>query len=264
MSDRDALFAGILADPDDDLPRLVYADWLEEHGRPADVARARFVRLQVEMARIDPLSDRFPRDYFAAADELAGLAARWLRAWLAELPAAVAAEVWKRRPGADAFRRGFLESVQLPPEVFARVAPELFAAAPVVRVHFHTSYRDINRLLDDPHLGRLRAVRLTGSWDADRLVRRLCKWSPPAGVRELDLSGCGVTDAGAVYLADAGPLGGLSALRLRDNFLTRFGVEVLAGAPALAPVARLDVTGNPGVRAGRAALQRVYGPRLVF
>jgi uncharacterized protein (TIGR02996 family) len=264
MSDRDALFAAILADPDDDLPRLVYADWLEENGRPADVARAQFIRLQIEMSRIDPLSDRFPQDYYGPSADLAALARQWLRAWLAELPTAVAAEVWKRRPGADALRRGFLESVQLPPEVFAAVAPELFAAAPVVRVHFHTSYRDINRLLGDPHLGRLRAVRLTGSWDADRLVRRLCKWSPPAGVGELDLSGCGVTDAGAFHLAAAEPLGGLSTLRLRDNLLSRVGVEVLAGARALALVARLDVTGNPGVRTGRAALQQVYGPRLVF
>jgi uncharacterized protein (TIGR02996 family) len=28
----DALLTGILADPDDDARRLVYADWLEEHG----------------------------------------------------------------------------------------------------------------------------------------------------------------------------------------------------------------------------------------
>ncbi|HEY1190359.1 MAG TPA: TIGR02996 domain-containing protein [Gemmata sp.] len=32
FSDRDALLAAITADPDEDTPRLVYADWLSEHG----------------------------------------------------------------------------------------------------------------------------------------------------------------------------------------------------------------------------------------
>ncbi len=32
MSDANALVAAILAAPADDLPRLVYADWLDEHG----------------------------------------------------------------------------------------------------------------------------------------------------------------------------------------------------------------------------------------
>lgn len=39
-----ALEAAVVAAPDDDLPRLVYADWLDEHG---DGERAEFIRLQV-------------------------------------------------------------------------------------------------------------------------------------------------------------------------------------------------------------------------
>jgi len=34
MSDRDALYAAILAHPDEDTPRLVFADWLEENDQP--------------------------------------------------------------------------------------------------------------------------------------------------------------------------------------------------------------------------------------
>src|SRR5436305_2053272 len=33
-SEADALWAAVLEAPEDDAPRLVYADWLEEHGRP--------------------------------------------------------------------------------------------------------------------------------------------------------------------------------------------------------------------------------------
>src|SRR5207248_2932002 len=39
--------------PDDDTPRLVLADWLEEHGDADDAARAEFVRSQCERARLE-------------------------------------------------------------------------------------------------------------------------------------------------------------------------------------------------------------------
>src|SRR4051812_1418443 len=48
MTDRDALLASIHATPDDDAPRLVFADWLDEHGEPE---RAEFIRLQVAQRR---------------------------------------------------------------------------------------------------------------------------------------------------------------------------------------------------------------------
>jgi len=48
VSDRDAFLAAIHDAPDDDAPRLVFADWLEENGEPD---RAEFMRVQIEMAR---------------------------------------------------------------------------------------------------------------------------------------------------------------------------------------------------------------------
>ena len=45
---REALFRGILDNPEDDVPRLVFADWLEEHG---EADRAEFIRVQCERAR---------------------------------------------------------------------------------------------------------------------------------------------------------------------------------------------------------------------
>src|SRR5262249_54159392 len=39
----------IIAEPDDDTPRLIFADWLEEQG---DAARAEFIRVQIERARL--------------------------------------------------------------------------------------------------------------------------------------------------------------------------------------------------------------------
>ncbi|HUR53454.1 MAG TPA: TIGR02996 domain-containing protein, partial [Gemmataceae bacterium] len=48
MTDGDALLAAILAEPDEDTPRLMYADWLEEEGRRE---RAEFIRTQIALAR---------------------------------------------------------------------------------------------------------------------------------------------------------------------------------------------------------------------
>lgn len=50
MTDRDALLAACRADHANDLPRLVFADWLEEHN---EAKRAEFIRYQLDGARPD-------------------------------------------------------------------------------------------------------------------------------------------------------------------------------------------------------------------
>src|SRR5437764_11864102 len=50
MADRDTFLAAIRAAPDDDTPRLVFADWLDEHADPL----GEFVRVQVEL---EPIRD---------------------------------------------------------------------------------------------------------------------------------------------------------------------------------------------------------------
>lgn len=46
----DAFMTRILADPTDPLPRLVFADWLEETGTSSNIAWARYLRLADELA----------------------------------------------------------------------------------------------------------------------------------------------------------------------------------------------------------------------
>ena len=47
MTDREALLAEILAHPESDLPRLVYADFIEEH--EGEIERAEFIRLSASL-----------------------------------------------------------------------------------------------------------------------------------------------------------------------------------------------------------------------
>jgi uncharacterized protein (TIGR02996 family) len=74
----EAFLAAVAAAPDDDLPRLVAADWLEESG---DADRAEFIRLQCELALPgDP--DRAERLRTREREFLNSPAAAWL--WAVE------------------------------------------------------------------------------------------------------------------------------------------------------------------------------------
>ena len=82
MSDQDALLAAIIANPDDDTPRLMYADWLDEHlpdkvPSPAagPSARAEYIRVQCRLAGL-PFDEP---DYPELLEREQTLAA-WLRA----------------------------------------------------------------------------------------------------------------------------------------------------------------------------------------
>lgn len=48
---NEAFIKAILADPDDDAPRLIYADWLDEQGQDQ---RAEFIRVQCRLATLRP------------------------------------------------------------------------------------------------------------------------------------------------------------------------------------------------------------------
>src|SRR5262245_45881025 len=103
----------MMADPEDDAPRLVYADWLEEHGGPADAARARFIRSQCRRARLDPDSPEANR-LFAQEQQLLGQHAG---AWRRGLPAFTReARYW----------RGFLDGVEVTADQLARGMPRLW------------------------------------------------------------------------------------------------------------------------------------------
>src|SRR3954465_1671476 len=73
------LLSAVLAEPDDDAPRLAYADWLADNGQPE---RAEFVRLQIERMR-RPRRD--PARHYYGERELAFGRAQAPQ-WLAALP----------------------------------------------------------------------------------------------------------------------------------------------------------------------------------
>src|SRR5262245_2948341 len=145
-SDAAAFLRLILADPDADGPRLVFADWLDEHGDPA---RAEFIRLQCAAARLPADDSRLA----ALRDRAAALLDR--AAWSGPLPGLAAQ--WE-------FRRGFPEFVRLEAKVFLARADELFAAVPVRHVEFLDVHGHLPKLSKCPHLARLTELTVSGSY----------------------------------------------------------------------------------------------------
>src|SRR5262245_33896443 len=142
MNQRRAFLQAITEAPDDDVPRLVFADWLQDEG---DADRAEFIRVQCALARIEADDPERPRLCRREDELLAAHREEWLKA---DLPA------WAR-PGA-AFRRGFVAHVAAQVLVFAQRGAALFARAPVISIKALRSHPiDVDRLVAIPHLARL-------------------------------------------------------------------------------------------------------------
>jgi uncharacterized protein (TIGR02996 family) len=106
---RDALLAAVAAEPEDDTPRLVMADWLDENGDPF---RAEFIRTQLEVRRLDFYTARSA----ALRRRVEALHKKHGKQWLKDDGLG--------KPRFAVFRRGFVEQVTFDDcDVFLRDAP---------------------------------------------------------------------------------------------------------------------------------------------
>jgi uncharacterized protein (TIGR02996 family) len=125
MSDHDALLAAVLDRPEDDTPRLILADWLDDQMTPVATARAEFIRIQVELARgkASPTHEDWlaRRTLLRRERKFTPLRDEWF------------APVVRRFDGVTV-ARGFVERVRTPMSAFLEHAAELFAAHPVTEV----------------------------------------------------------------------------------------------------------------------------------
>ncbi len=232
MSTAAALFAAIRATPDDDTPRLVYADYLDDARQPE---RAEFVRAQCERARLP--------DWDARARALRRrervLLARHGRAWLAELGAVPGVE-W------GGFERGFVAEIRVTSAgALVWGAESVQAVAPVHAVTFTTNDFVPGRAAVP--LPWLRTIRLTSRDEFEAGGLRALLDSPVAErVRVLNLAGVGVENAGAAAVAAATHLTGLEELDLTNGFVGVAGTAALAGARHLTNlrVLRFDSFGS--------------------
>lgn len=276
QTEAEAFIRRILEAPDDDTPRLIFADWLEEQGAGGNPEfgprRAKLIRVQITLAR---LAEEEPEE-----DE--SLAARVEREQtVAELQDVerdlldVHRDDWSSAfrglaTGVE-FRRGFVEEVKIEARQLLRRAPELFAAGPVRHVHllevggnlpaalqcphlarlvaFTTYAQHAGRPLaqavaSSPYLGGLKTLRLGRNRFNDAAAEQLALSPTLANLQELDLSENELGETGAWALAGSPHLGNVRRLELRSNKLGPTGAEAVAGSERLTSLHRLGLSGN--------------------
>lgn len=117
VTDGAALVRRVIADPGDDLLRLIYADWLEEAG---EQERAAFIRHQVEASGLS-----------AVTPSTAGHVSQWRREWA--LPGSISGQ-WPTNCGGWEWRRGFPEIWHCPFHLWAAHGAALAESNPISRV----------------------------------------------------------------------------------------------------------------------------------
>jgi uncharacterized protein (TIGR02996 family) len=245
MSDELALLTAIIANPDEDTPRLMFADWLQENGQPE---RAEFIRVQIEITPLPnrhtrPLNDRAHdnerltrfRELFAAHQE------EWLRPLGVKLPRAI-------------FRRGFVEELRVTPAELLKIGDvvlrrEMLSSIEVTPPPDDTEDtredplgdRVLRRLASWPGRGRLRSLRVAGMLLTAGAVEAFLASPPACGLRSLDIASCDF-DARAVRAVSASAnLPELTELRLGSRALNVDDVLALARAPHLQKLRTLSL-----------------------
>jgi uncharacterized protein (TIGR02996 family) len=276
-----ALLRAIRDTPDDDLPRLALADWLDENGNPD---RAEFLRAQVELARLPPDDPRRPfledREHELLADNETH--------WLGDVAADDGLREW-------VFERGFLTEIGASPVCLLTHGPALFAANPVRRWQVTGNELDMGQdLVAAGRAGwvrRVEALDLAGWFESVGEMERFLTRSDLEHLRELDLTtrfglddlpdvlgrspfrdGLKVLRCGGRYAGEAGRLDAfdlarnleparLAELTAPGTLLTAQDVRTLLASPCVRELIDLDIRDNQiepdGWDAFRAAKSRL-------
>ena len=285
--DEFAFLDAVAANPGDDLPRLVYADWLEEHDR---AARAEFIRVQIDVANLRRGSraamDRHV-DVFKRQQEL-------LDDLLPELLGPLAG-LWSKLP--PEFERGFLARVELDWGTFRHFAAELvkLVPAPAVAVvnasyaHFDdwrnlpAGAQSLVRELELRHLGEtdappdptdtglapwwrgfahLNVLNCSRAFAGDQDLE-VVPWADLAELVDLDLSNCGLSDLAVIHLVNTALPLRLERLILGGNALTDQSTFELADRVGRSRTLKhLNLRYTDISSAGQAAITAAFGGRV--
>jgi len=257
----------ILNNRRDDMPRLVYADWLEEQFRfnndPALEARAEFIRLQIALSSGTPLSDgrqAFRREQHLKqtygpfwAGELVGIAADWN------------------------FRRGFVHHLQMDARQFLESHDFLESNHPLEHLHLtwgmetpRERAEDLGRISSRGLLPSLTSLDLTGAGVGSEGVAQLAHQAPLENLQELTLTSNRIGSRGLRAILQAPWMPGLRKLDLADNEINHQGVRLLLDfliaareTGELLALERIDLRGNPLSVAGGRLLRSPPLSRLV-
>jgi uncharacterized protein (TIGR02996 family) len=249
MSPEHVFLREIFDSPDDDTPRLVYADWLDEHGGAEGAARAELIRLQCRVAQLPEDDDVRPSLERRCRLLLREHRDRWLGPLQGQIHDA-------------ALVRGFVERVEADLDMFAAHGEEWLRQFPVrhvilVRVGIGDD-ADLEQVATMPCTRRLTTLEMRPLPTAvvptteypplsETAARALARSPHLEALRRLVLSDFRLTPAAVETLARAPHLHGLEGLVLARNQLTLGTLAALADYRAFPGLVELDLANNhPG------------------
>ncbi len=214
MTDGDALRRAVIANRDDDTPRLIYADWLDENGQ-ADWAA--FIRAQLEAARAEPFSPA-ARIAASGADRLLNLHQKvWTR------------HLYGRVTDPPRFQRGFIEHVAVEPKSVTSISA-IFDVEPLQSLRFvrtgEPAWHSFLPLIALPQLRQIRRLELTNlyGFEHDEYMALLTS-SNLGDVEKLSLRGSAVQPSWFVEMLSGNAFPKLIDLDVAD--ITNLGPSLL-------------------------------------
>ena len=250
--------------PADDVPRLVFADWLEDTG---EYDRSEFIRVQCELAR--GVRDRGRS--LELLTRLRQLMQAHRETWLGALAPLVPDAI---------FERGFVDTIRISGSLFLDHVEAIFAQHPIRKVRLERAHRILYEVAACPHLDSLDALDLRDEPLRDDGLAILGRSKHLSRLKSLDLTRIECTGEGVSALLAHSAVAGLESLELRHNpamgnegvvaiaqgmhHLRRLdlattgiddaGVEILATSPAFRELRFLSLMGNP---LGYSAIERL-------
>lgn len=232
--------AAICEAPEDDAPRLIYADWLDEHGQEA---RAEFIRVQCALASLAENDPRRPMLEECEANHLTRYHSQW-------------SECLKGLAGWTEFRRGFIETINIESRRFLQHAQQLFELAPIRHVRLLDVGSSLNALIECPLLTKIHSLTIYAQHRGEDLPKALASSPYLENLTSLNLGRNRLGDRGAEIIATASHFKNLVQLDLRDNAIGDLGASALAESPHLKALKSLELGRNEIGRRGLEELAR--------
>jgi uncharacterized protein (TIGR02996 family) len=251
-TERD-LLARIRQSPDDDSPRLVYADWLDSKSDP----RGEFIRIQCRMVSLPAEATEYSKLQQREQELLSGIGRNWVKA------------LGSRVLYAD-FSRGFVELVHLRIGKDAKAEIEALYDTPYVSIIRSLTVRD--QRITTPTLAALFASALPDRIEdlnfseckiGSQGMLALTKARLPH-LRRLRLYKNPIGDRGAISLAQSASLPNLHYLDLSETRIGNKGIVALSNAHHLRQLSQLDLVGNQIEAEGAKALASAVFPQLTM
>ncbi|HYH68406.1 MAG TPA: TIGR02996 domain-containing protein [Urbifossiella sp.] len=260
MDVQAALLAAIADRPDDDTPRLVYADWLDDHAGDAadpDAARARaeFIRVQCAVKQLGHLPSADHQAYVDLYRRQDALLTHHRRALLGPLADELG-------PHDAVFDRGFVTELRLDTPTFVRHAETIAALARPPAVVLSGVARHLDQLSEVSHLLPVvtTANMQSPRWPEPQILAPDEVWSvfvecwPWDGLRELNMEGCRIGDEGLARLVGQAPPPSLTRLDVSGNEISDEGIRELVASPLWPRLHFLVLGANPISDEGAFAL----------